>query len=149
MSVDQRGPNVNATPSLIANDPLFNGLRTPIPASWYDANKRTYSLVDQDALYASLLYARFFGRIMVEAPGTPTDTMSVSGWKKVRYMPEVINVAVDTNVTVRHYVRAMTEVLPTLTDTGFVYKASNTLVNPVVGRWPGRARALTSDKLGR
>lgn len=132
----QRGPNVDSAVSLIANDPLFNGIRSPIPASWYDANKRTYSLVDQDALYASLTYSRFYGRNGVETLSAPTDAAVITLYFRTRYGSEVVATPADAPVTHRTFVRNGAEVLPALVDHGFMYKNANTMVNPMVDRWP-------------
>lgn len=138
MTVSQRGPNVNIFDATgpIAGDPLFNGPRTPIPASWYDTNKRTYSLVDQDALYASLTFARFFARVGADTLTAISDAAVVSFHKFVRNGSEVVGVVVDVNVSVRHFVRAAVDSLGAPTDTAFLYKNTNTIVNPMVDRWP-------------
>lgn len=138
MSISQRGPNVNITDALgpIANDPLFNGLRTPIPASWYDANKRAYSLVDQDALYASLLYSRFYARVGADSVAGVSDAVTTTNKIFVRRGFDTVAVPTDGNVTMRSFLRQPADSVAGLVESAGGFRTANTIVNPVVDRWP-------------
>lgn len=75
-----RGPNVSVEDFVrsVREDPMFNSWRDPVPPEWFNANKGAYSIVDQDALYGSLVFSRYLGRSVSETVTTPSDSATRS-----------------------------------------------------------------------
>lgn len=72
----ERGPNVNLddlNPD-VRDDPMFTSWRDPVPPEWFSANQRAYVLVDQDALYGSLSFAKYLSRSGSDTVTTPSDS---------------------------------------------------------------------------
>lgn len=113
MTVDI-GPNVGITDLVlpIRKDPEFTSWTNPIPPEWFSATKKSYELVDQEALYGSLVWARAYGRTAAETVPTPTDVANVVGWGFFRSAIDISDFPVETAVSARAFIRGAVEVLP-------------------------------------
>lgn len=106
MTVDI-GPNVGLTDLVapIRKDPEFISWTNPIPPEWFSATKKSYVLVDQEALYGSLVWARTYGRTASETLSAPTDVANVMGFGFTRSNTDIIGIPIEAAVSTRAFIR--------------------------------------------
>lgn len=134
----ERGPNLELFDHVgsIRDEPLFASWRNPVPPQWFQANARAYTLVDQEALYGTLTFARVFGRTASEVLSAPTDVANITGRGRSRSGVENPNVPADVAVSQRNFIRNASESLATPVDTGVKFRNSGALINPMVDEYP-------------
>ena len=133
-----RGPNIGLGDlnHAVRDDPEFSQWIRPIPLEWYGESKRAYTLVDQEALYGSLRFSRFYGRNAADTIAGPTDVANRGKITMLRNGIEVIGVSGDSNVTTRNYIRNGIDGLAVPGEGAGTFRTSGALVNPMIDKWP-------------
>ena len=123
------GPNVDTFDHVppIREDPLFTSWTKPIPPQWYSQHTQSYTIVDQEALYASLLYSRTYGRVGAETVATPTDAATKGVMNFVRFGVEGVSAPGDGVTTTKTLHVAGSEAT-TVTDRGQAWISSGALI---------------------
>ena len=134
----ERGPNLNLFDYVepVRESPLYNAWRDPVPPEWYTINRRAYTLVDQDALYGSLLYSRNYGRTSSETLSSPTDVAIIAATSKLRLAGESFFLPVEGVVTTRTFYRSGVEALAEPTESLRTVRNQGALVSPMVDDYP-------------
>jgi hypothetical protein len=135
---DDRGPNVGLSDLVIPirRDPEFITWTNPIPPEWFSATAASYTLIDRQALYGSLVFARSYGRNGSETlPGiTDTATRGLVGFN--RSGEEITDVPGESVVTTRAFFRSGVEVLDPPVDTAQRISQFGGMVNPIPDTFP-------------
>lgn len=134
----ERGPNLNLLDYVepIRESPLYNAWRDPVPPEWYTINRRAYTLVDQDALYGSLLYSRNYGRTASETLSAPTDAAVLVAVGKLRLAGDSLFAVVTAATTGRNFFRSGTESLAEPTESNRSVRNQGALVSPMIDDYP-------------
>lgn len=134
----ERGPNLNLFDQIepIRESPLYNAWRDPVPPEWYTINRRAYTLVDQDALYGSLLYSRNYGRTSSETLSSPTDVAIVAATSKLRLAGDGLFVPTEGVGTTRTFIRSGVESLAEPTESLRSVRNQGALVSPTIDIYP-------------
>jgi hypothetical protein len=138
VAAEERGPNLNLLDSIepIRESPLYNSWRDPVPPEWFTINQRAYTLVDQDALYGSLLYSRAYGRTAGETLAEPTDAAVVAALGKIRFGGDTFFAIVESIDTTRTFTRTGTDSLTEPAEVTRGVRNQGVLVQPMVHDYP-------------
>lgn len=138
MGTTERGPNLNVLDLIepMRESPLYTSWRLPVPPEWYSSNRRAYTLVDQDALYGSLLYSRNYGRAADDTLSTPVDTAVLVSTGYLRTSGESFFDPAESTVTTRTFVRTSSEALAVPEESTRLLRNSGVLVQPIVHDYP-------------
>lgn len=135
---EERGPNLNLLDYVepIRDSPLYNSWRDPLPPEWYTINRRAFTLVDQDALYGSLLYSRNYGRTSSDTLGSTADTAVLAALGRFRSGGDGLFVPSEAVVTTRTFIRSGVESVPAPTESTSAIRNQGVLVQPMVHDYP-------------
>lgn len=138
MAAEERGPNLNLLDAIepIRESPLYNAWRDTVPPEWFTINRRAYTLVDQDAIYGSLLYSRNYGRTAGETLSAPTDAAVVAALGKIRFGGDTFFAIVESIATVRTFARTGVESLAAPAEVTRGVRNQGVLVQPMVHDYP-------------
>lgn len=138
MAAEERGPNLNLLDAIepIRESPLYNAWRDPVPPEWFTINRRAYTLVDQDALYGSLLYSRNYGRTAGETLAEPTDAAVVAALGKIRFGGDSFSAIVESIDTARTFIRSGIESMTEPVEVTRGVRNQGVLVQPMVHDYP-------------
>jgi hypothetical protein len=135
MATVERGPSLNLLDYIepIRDSPLYNSWREPIPPEWFSANRRAFTLVDQDALYGSLLYSRQYGRTASETLDAISDAAVIADIGKIRFgVDSLAEPAEGVSTYGREFSRSGLDTLDATVDAGRSITNQGALVKPMI-----------------